>query len=160
LPGPQQRILDGLAELRALGVDRAPRVLAAFLAGYGHLNSKGFTNGLGALSSAGLISYPERGKVALTDDGMRAAEFTEAPLTSEALQRRIASLLGGAEGRIIRALVERYPQAVPREEIAAAAGYGHLNSKGFTNALGRLHTLGFAGYPARGSVVATDLLFL
>jgi uncharacterized protein len=160
LSGVQQRILDALAELKALGVDRAPRVLVAFLAGYGHLNSKGFTNGLGSLSSGGLIAYPEGGKVELTDGGLAAANPAAAPLTSAELQARIVALLGGPEGRIIQAAIERYPGDASREEIAAAAGYGHLNSKGFSNAIGRLHSLGFIHYPRRGAVAATPLLFV
>jgi hypothetical protein len=48
---------------------------------------------------------------------------------------------------------------VRREQLAAAADYGHVRSKGFLNALGRLRTLGFVTYQA-GDVVATPVLFL
>lgn len=44
--------------------------------------------------------------------------------------------------------------------LAAAAGYTNLSSKGFSNAIGRLRSLGFIDYPERGQVVACPVLFL
>jgi len=47
---------------------------------------------------------------------------------------------------------------VPREGVAARAGYGHLQSKGFVNAISRLRTRGFVDYPDSGSIVAKPVL--
>ena len=69
-------------------------------------------------------------------------------------------MLGGASARILEPLIKVYPRPMAREDLASAASYGHLNSKGFVNALGRLRSLGFIGYPQRGQVAAQPVLFL
>jgi hypothetical protein len=158
--GAGQRVLDALAELEVLGVAQPPRVQVAFLAGYTNLNSKGFVNALGALRTAGNICYPSPGTVGLTDDGRAMAEPADAPRTTEELQQRLLSMLGGANGRIVQALVDTYPDALRRADLAASAGYTNLNSKGFVNAIGRLRMLGFIDYPEPGTVRANDRLFL
>jgi len=157
--GAEQRILDGLRELEVMGVESASRVLCAFMANYSHLNSKGFVNAIGALRSAGLVEYPGSSSVRLTSAGREKAAPKATPATTRDIQDRIVSLLGGASGRILAPLIEVYPRALVREHVAAKAGYRHLNSKGFVNAIGRLRTLGFVDYPSRGEVRATDLLF-
>jgi hypothetical protein len=155
-----QRILNAVAELEQLGARQPARELVALLAGYTHLNSKGFVNAMGTLSSAGLVSYPSGGAVALTDAGRVQADPPEAPRSPREVQERICNLLGGASAKILQPLIEAYPKALPRGDVAAAAGYGHLNSKGFVNAIGRLRSLGFVDYPDKGTVVAQPVLFL
>lgn len=156
----QQRVLDALAELRQMRTQTPDRELVAFMAGYTHLNSKGFANAMGALSSAALIKYPTPGTVELTAEGLRQANPPPRLRSSEELQERVCRMLGGASERILRPLIEAYPQPMPREKLAKAANYEHLNSKGFANAMGRLRSLGFIDYPATGSVVARPVLFL
>lgn len=141
-----------------MGVNAAPRVLAAMMAGYSHLNSKGFVNAIGALRSAGLVEYGQDG-VSITAAGRAEAMEPDGELTTESVQARIVGILGGASGRILQPLIDAHPAALARQAVAAAAGYGHLNSKGFVNAIGRLRTLGFVDYPNRGDVIATSLLF-
>lgn len=157
---PMQKILDALAELAALGIREASRIQVVFLSGYGHPNSKGFVNSLGALSTAGFVTYPRSGVVALTEAGCAAANHTGRPLTSTDLQRRVLDLLGAAHGRILQPLIEAYPAEISRQDLCAAAGYGHMNSKGFVNAIGRLRSLGFIDYPTKGNVVALPILFV
>ena len=156
----QQRILNALAELELLGAREPAREMVAFLAGYTHLNSKGFVNGIGSLRSAGLIDYPAGGAIALTDKGRAAAVYPAAPRSPEEVQERVIGLLGGASARILQPLLEAYPNALPREVVAEKANYQHLNSKGFVNAIGRLRSLGFIDYPDRGTIKAQPVLFL
>jgi hypothetical protein len=158
--GAAQRILDALAELEALGVEYAPRVQVAFMAGYTNLMSKGFANAIGALRSAGSIDYPSPGTIALTDAGRPLAHAADAPRTSQELQDRLISMLGGANGRIVRELVNIYPKSMPREILAERAGYSNTASKGFANAIGRLRSLGLIDYPERGQIRAQSVLFL
>lgn len=160
LSGVAQRIVDVLRELEVLGVDRPERELVALLAGYANLNSKGFANAIGALRSDGSIDYPAQGVVCLTENGRAQSNEPAAPRTSADIQNRIVQLLGGASSRILQPLIEAYPQAVSRDEVAAAAGYGNLNSKGFANALGRLRSLGFVVNAGVGFLRAADVLFL
>jgi hypothetical protein len=155
-----QRILNALAELEQLGANRPERELVAFLAGYSHLQSKGFVNAVSRLRTGGLIEYPDGGTVRLTDAGRGVATPPPRPRSAQELQERIIALLGGASGRILQPLIEAYPKPLPRTEVAARAGYGHLQSKGFVNAMSRLRTLGFVDYPDRESAVAKPVLFL
>lgn len=160
VPGPQQRILDALAELADLGVEAPARIQVAFLAGYSNARSKGFLNPLGALSTAGLVIYPGGGTVALSEDGRALARAPEHPATTDELHERIFALLGGVARRILFPLIAAYPDAVERNALAAAAGYENARSKGFVNPLGRLRSLGFIEYPAPGAVRAREILFL
>jgi len=155
----QQRILNALAELDQLGAREPERELVAFMANYTHLQSKGFVNAMSSLSTAGLISYG-KGTVMLTTAGRAAAQWAEAPRTAKEVQDRVIAMLGGASGRILQPLIEAYPNALDRQDVAARAGYGHLQSKGFVNAISRLRTLGFVDYPDRGTIIAKPVLFL
>lgn len=155
-----QRILDALAELSVLGVEQPERVQVAFLANYSNLNSKGFVNAIGSLRSAGLIDYPTQGCIVLTAEGKDKANFPSRPRSSEELQQRVLSLLGGVHGRVLEPLLSVYPDPMPRQDLAAKAGYTNLNSKGFVNAIGRLRSLGFIDYPSTGYVVANPVLFI
>lgn len=157
--GPERRILDALVDLHAIGVDQPEREQVAFLAGYTNLRSKGFANAMGALNSAGHISYPAQGSVRIEPSGRALAKPQPELLTNGALQERICTLLGGASSRILRPLIETYPQAIERDELGRQAGYDNVRSKGFANAIGRLRTLGFVSYPERGTVRAHSVLF-
>lgn len=156
----QQRVLDALAELAARGVEQPERVQVAFLAGYGNLNSKGFTNAIGTARTAKLIDYPAAGRIALTATGKKKAKAPAKPSTTAELQERVLSLLGGSHERVLRPLIEKYPKPLARDALATAAGYTNVNSKGFTNAIGRLRSLGFIDYPTTGQVAAQPVLFL
>jgi hypothetical protein len=159
LSGPEQRILDALVDLAGIGVTSPEREMVAFLAGYSHLSSKGFANGIGALNSAGHVSYPERGRIRIESSGIALAKQQAAPISNAELHDRICNLLGGASARILRPLIEQYPRPMARGELASRAGYGHTSSKGFANAIGRMRTLGFIDYPSTGLVTARDVLF-
>ncbi len=159
VPPIQQKILDSIAELEALGIAEPPRVQVAFLAGYSHPRSKGFTNALGALRSAGLIDYPSSGTLSLSEAGDSTASAVNRPRSSEELQERIMKLLPPVHCRLLEFLIS-HREPFSREALARNCGYEHVRSKGFTNALGRLHSLGLIDYPGSGQVAASKLLFL
>lgn len=156
----EQRILGALMELDAMGVSECPRVLVAFLAGYGHSNSKGFANAVSAASSAGLLCYPTQGKISITDAGRSQAPAVTPPASQAELIERIAKRLSGPAGRIVTTVAERHPDPVARDELARLVGYEHTNSKGFANSLSRCHALGFVVYPDRGHVGLADILLI
>jgi uncharacterized protein len=157
--GVAQKILDTLAEFEAMGVNKVPKVQAAFLAGYSNLTSKSFANAMGSLRSGGYISYPDSDSVAFTDAGRHLAAPVGAPLSTKDMQDRISALLGGVHRRIVDQLIPAYPGAVEKSALAEACGYSNVTSKSFANALGRLRTLGFIDYPQAGQVAASKLLF-
>lgn len=61
-----QKILNTLASFEALGVQEGDRNQIALFSGASPTSSS-YANNLSALSSAGLIHYPTRGRVQLTD---------------------------------------------------------------------------------------------
>ncbi len=158
--GVEQRILNALAELEALGAKAPQRELVALLAGYTHLQSKGFVNAVSALRTSGRVEYPSSDTMTLTAEGRQQAVAPARPQTPAEVQARICAILGGKSAQILQPVIDAYPNPLPRAEVAAAAGYGHLQSKGFVNAISRLRTLGFVDYPSSSTIVATPVLFL
>lgn len=154
----RQRILDSLSALERMRVPRANKSQLAFMAGQSPTSS-GYANNLGALRSLGLISYPSGGEVCLTESGRDHASGSSAPTTSQEVQAMVLGKLMPARRRILEVLLERYPSAMSREELAEASGQS-ASSSGYANNLGALRTLGVLDYPERGQVAATDIMFM
>lgn len=154
-----QRILDALAELAVLGVVEPARIQVALMAGYSNVKSAGFAKAMSALSSAGYVSYPTPGTVALTDAGEAMATPPAAVIDLADFQERVTALLPPIARRVLEVLIANYPATVDRAWLASRAGYTNVKSAGFAKTLSRLSSLGFATYPSTGTVVATDLLF-
>jgi DNA helicase HerA-like ATPase len=64
--------------------------------------------------------------------------------------------LSAPQWRILAALIQAYPAAVDRVDLAAEAGQSHASS-GYANNLGHLRGLGLV--TKKGPIAATDLLF-
>ena len=157
LSRPQQQILDALATFVALGLSDVARSNVAVWSRCSP-KSGGFANNLGALRSAGLVEYPASGRVALTELGSSHAEAVEALMTLPQLHDAWCSYLSGPQERIVRALIEIYPDALTRAELAQATEQS-AGSGGYSNNLGALRSLGLVDYPQSGHVAATELLF-
>jgi hypothetical protein len=158
LTGAQQRILDAIAWLAAVGIATPDKTQVALFAdltpGAGHT-----VNSFGSLRTAGLIDYPTPGTVALTDGGAQKADQSRAPQTAEEMQRQVMAKLPGAHRRILDVLINAYPETLPKQ--AAAEGAGLVAGAGHTvNCFGRLRSLGLIDYPTPGDVVALPVLFL
>ena len=154
----KQRILDALAWLSAIGIDKANKVQLAFLADQSP-RSSGYSNNLGALRSAGLIGYPAPNEVALTPDGSAAASAPSAPATTDELQERIQSKLPRSQWAILKVLIDQYPNEMTKDDLAAAANQSPTSS-GYSNNLGAMRSLGLIDYPSPGRVKAQPILFL
>jgi len=162
-PRPQvgrsaQRILNGLAWLESIGLERADKTQVALLADQSP-TSGGYFNNLGKLRAAGLIDYPAPSVVQLTDAGRAAAEPVDVPTSSEDLHQQLFARLPGAQARILAEVIARYPDAVAKDALAEATGQSPT-SGGYFNNLGRLRSLGLIDYPRPGQVVARHILFL
>lgn len=150
-----QKILDSAAWWRSSGVHEPTKAQVAFAAGYkvaGHFN-----NTLSSLRSAHLVDYPTQGRVGITDAGLELANNASAPLTNEELHNRCRGLLNSAKVRIFDVMLEAWPEALTKEELADRSGYnvgGHFN-----NTVSSMRTAGFLEYPSRGQVKASDILF-
>ncbi len=158
LAGPEQRILDAIAWLEQIGVTEPQQTAVAFLAGYTY-GGGAFNNPRGALRTKGLVEYRAGERIALTDDGRSHARVPDAPLTSDELHRRVLDRLPGPEQRLLRPLLDAYPEALTNEDLAERAGYT-AGAGAFNNPRGRLRSLGLVDYPQPGRVVARSVLFV
>lgn len=158
ITGPMQRILDALAWMESIGIREPEQPAVAFLAGY-TTGGGAWNNPRGRLNQLGHIRYLPGDRLALTASGRALANTPPAPLDAQELHRRVLERLPGPEQKLLRVLIEAYPNPITNEDLAAKAGY-EVGGGAFNNPRGRLRTLGLIDYPDRGLVVARPLLFL
>lgn len=156
LSGPEQRIVDSIAWLESLGIESPEQTAVAFLAGY-TTGGGAYNNPRGALRVKGLIEYAAGDCLRLTDQGRSVARFPDTALTNAELQQRVLERLPGPEQKILRVIIDAYPNTVTNEDCAASSGYS-LGGGAYNNPRGRLRTLGLIEYQS-GQLRARDLLF-
>lgn len=156
LTGPQQRIVDAVAWFEAIGIKAPEHTALAFVAGY-TVGGGAFNNPRGRLRSMGLIEYHGT-KMALTDAGRAMAETPEAPLTDNALHKRVLERLPGPERKLLQELIKVYPNHLSDADLAAKTWYT-IGGGAFNNPKGRLRTIGLVHYHAAKRVRAADILF-
>jgi len=155
----EQKILDALASLEAVGVTAPSKTQLAAFAGYSNPKSGGFAAPVAALIRKGLAES-SGGKAALTAAGSEAADMPNRPATTRDLQERIFNLLGEGERKMLTLLIAAFPESVTRVELAGQAGYSNAKSGGFAAPLARLLDLGFAEPVRPGVVQGSEMLFL
>lgn len=159
LDGPMKRILGALAWFEAMNIERPDLTAIAFMSDYSGADNGAFNNNRGKLRTMGLVTYPNPGTMALTDEGRAHAPHVDVPRTGEAIRAAVMTKLDGPGRRILQPLLEAYPREVDVEDLAIAAGYSGADNGAFNNNRGRLRTLGVATYPRSGAVRAADILF-
>jgi uncharacterized protein len=158
LTGPERRILDAIAWLVSIGNEEPEQTAVAFLANY-TIGAGSFNNPRGSLRQKGLVEYLPMNRIRLTEEGAALANAPDGPLTTEELHERVLARLPGPEQRVLRPLLEAYPDAMTNEALAEAANY-QVGAGSFNNPRGRLRSLGLVDYPSPGKVIAKSLLFL
>ncbi len=155
----EQKILDALASLEAVGVSNPSKTQLAAFAGYSNPKSGGF-----AAPMAGLIrkelAESSGGKATLTVAGRSVANMPSRPATTKDLQERIFHLLGEGERKMLTLLIAAFPENLTRVELAGQAGYSNAKSGGFAAPLARLVELGFVEAVRPGVVRGSEMLFL
>jgi hypothetical protein len=155
--GPQQRILDALAWFAVIGVTDPRRSPLGAVAGSSP-KSSGFEKNLSTLRTAGLIDYPDRGRVVLTEAGQAKANVPDLEPTEAALHEAIYRMVSGPQATLLRVLVELRGMSIARDELASRAGVSAASS-GFEKNISTLRSFELIDYPQRGQVCATDILF-
>ncbi|MES2903230.1 MAG: hypothetical protein V4696_03510 [Pseudomonadota bacterium] len=155
--GPHQRILNALAWWEVLGHGQPINEQVAFIANYSP-KSTSYQKARGALRTAGKIDYPSAGRISLTDLGMAEAEGPGEAPSGDLLRRRVLSKLGGPHQRILKALMDVYPEALSNQECADRSEYSPLSTS-YQKARGALKTLTAIDYPSPGNLRASDWLF-
>lgn len=154
----QLDILRGLAKLEAMGRADVPFALAGVAAGKSAASST-FERYRSRLQSAGLVSYPKPGRLALTDEGRKIAPAPQQPITEAELQQRCLSLLTPYQQDLVRALIAAYPLPISREQLGESSGK-QASSSTFERYVSSLRTMEIIQYPSSRLVKAADWLFL
>jgi len=158
LTGPEQRILDAIVWCESIGIGNPNQTAVAFLAGY-TFGAGAFNNPRGKLRAAGHVQYLGSDRICLTQSGRSLATMPMTPLTIDELHQRVLDRLPTPAQRILRPLLEAYPKALTKDEVAERAGYTP-GAGAFNNPMGRLRSLGLIEYPSGGQAIASPVLFL
>lgn len=157
LATPERKILNALAWFDSIGLTQPKLAAVAFIAGY-TVGGDAFNNPRRALRSKGLIEY--RGDcLALTEAGREKAEAPTTPLSTGEMHQRVLGILPTPEQKLLRPLLEAHPDALGYQRLAELAGYAEGGGD-FNNPRGRLRTLELVTYPEKGTVKASDWLFI
>lgn len=157
LNGYQRDLLNGLAELKAIGIGEPSRVQLSFITKK-KAKSSHFGNMLGALRTNAYIDYPGDGKVSLTAIGEAHASATGRPATRSELHRRVRDLLNSYQQELFDAIFMHYPNAISRKDLAAQTNKSESSSH-FGNMLGEMRTMEIVEYPQDKFVRAAESLF-
>lgn len=160
ISGVKQKIVDVLAQLEAIGIERPNRLQVVLMSGYTNLRSTGFVKAIGKLRSDDLVTYPDEKSYQLTAKGRAAANPVDQPASNEELQATTLQLLGGKKAEILKELLDVYPNSMLRTDLMANTGYTNLRSTGFVKAIGTLRTFGLVEYPDSDTIKASSLLFI
>lgn len=156
LTGPEQRILDAIAWFEAIGIPDPSSVAVAFLADYSP-HGGAYLNPRGALRQRGLIEY--RGQdLSLTDTGRALANPPGTHASNGDLHSHVMGRLPGPEQKLLRALLDVYPESLSDDVLASRTNYAP-GGGAFLNPKGRLRSLGLITYPHSKHARAADLLF-
>jgi uncharacterized protein len=145
LTAPQQKIVDSLAFWAGIGQSRPSRQQVAAAAGHS-AKSGGFNNLLSQLASAGIVTYPAPGTLALATPA--AANLMDA----ETAKQKMLDSLTGPERKVLAAF---NGSAASRDEIAERSGYSPSSGE-FNNLLSSLSGVGIITRPAPGMVDLAD----
>lgn len=149
LSGGERKILAALAQYPR----GRSKTQVAILTGYSHKGGA-FNNYLSALRSKGLIEG-SGDNLRMTASGLATGPYEPLP-TGQELINYWLSQLGKAERSTLRILIDAYPSALTKEEVASRAGY-EPSGGGFNNALSKLRTLELI--QGRGELRAADEFF-
>jgi hypothetical protein len=152
-----QKILNALAELEAIGVEKPGRAQLGMFAGY---NLTGGSGGqyIADLNTLGLLELPDKGAVRLTDAGRASAAPADPPGSLDELHDRMLAKLSDGQRKILEHLISIYPESISRADLGEATEYNLTGGSG-GQYVADLVTLGAAKLPGKGAVVASAILF-
>jgi hypothetical protein len=153
---PQQRLLDAMARLEALGLTQLPTTQMAALAGVSP-TSGSFAHTLGRRRTLGLIDSLKPGTVAFADAGRHRARPVATPPTVDDRPQAWLEIVTGPQARMLREVVALSPQPIATEALATRRDVSPESGSSAKN-LGRRRTLGVIDSPRPGDVHAQDVL--
>jgi len=149
-------MLDALASFEAIGMeDLAYSHLAVF--SDQSPKSSGFDKNLSTLSAANLLERLPGKRVQLTEAGRAIASTADRPATLEQLHDAWLERLSGPQRFMMMLLIDAYPKALDRDELARSSGQSPTSS-GYDKNASTLSALGLLARNGRERR-ATALLF-
>jgi hypothetical protein len=153
----EQRILDAIAELNALGIARPDRDQVGVFARL-VLSAGAGSRYVARLAKDGYIAV-ESGALTLLPKGAALARADARPRSLGELHRRVLDRLESGPSRVLAALLQyREGTSFAREELGVIVGL-QLSAGAGSRYLGYLTKFGFADIPAPGRIQAGKLLF-
>lgn len=157
VPKSHLKVLNGLAWFENIGKDTVNRITLAGLIGMSG-TAGGFGNYVRYLKQYGYIHYPRPGEVQLTSQGRELAITPDTPLSLAGLHDMCLSVLPKSHQKVLRVLLEIYPQAITRAEMGESVNMVH-DAGGLGNYIRHIKKLGFIEYPEPNFMRASALLF-
>lgn len=164
IPDPvEQRICNGLMELRATNIVEPSRRLLALFAGFKNKSSETFTAGISSLHEQGIIELGN-GTVILTQLGINKLKTIDPPSTNAEMQEHLRTLIKAVHhfpAIKVDALFEllKGGGAYSREDVASVIGYSNVTRGDFTKMISTLKKIGILHYPRQNHVQLTDIAF-
>lgn len=156
-PSVETDVLRALSEFAALGVLNPTRELVAMMCGYANIKSAKIAKAFAALTDAGLLRSAD-GELVLTPKGHAVAPEAPPVMSPDGMRSRIVTILGPPSDKILSLLMDAYPGALARADVASEVGYSNIKSAAFAGAVAKLVRMGFV--EARDTrLVAADKLF-
>lgn len=156
LPPRQQDVINAIYALERLGTSQPSREAVALFVGRSVKPGRWSTD-LRQLQDAVLITYPNQGALALTEEGRARATTALSVASREDLHNSWRRKLPPRQVEILNALLAVYPAALSREDLAARVNRSTAPGRWSTD-LRQMKTLCLIDYPESGSVRASDLL--
>jgi hypothetical protein len=157
ISGPGQRILDAIAFYESLGTATPSKKAIAAFCGVSP-NTGSWANRLSELRTAGLIGDPDRERIALTATGRAAADRSTIPKSRRELHDRWLTKLSGPAAKILRILIDTYPDSIDKNALAAHVGVS-ASTGSWANRLSELRVPGLLDDVSRTEVRAAATLF-
>ena len=157
LGGPHRKILDAIAWWKAAGIEVPTRGQVAAVAVYAPTGGS-FNRYISALSSMGLISYPDQGSIDLTPAGSAIARGPDVAPSIEELHQRVRQILDGPHTKILNVLLEAGGRELGRTAVAEQSGY-EASGGSFNRYVSHLSSLKLIRYPKKTTVAAAPWLF-
>lgn len=157
ISGPQQRMLDVMAQFEAYGLD-APAYSHVAVMSSQSPRSSGFDKNLGRICTLGLVARRPGKLLQLTDGGRAAAAPVVAPRSLDDLHEAWMRYVSGPQQRMLRELIRLYPQPLEYAALAIATQQS-VTSSGFDKNLTTLSGLGLVTRHPGKRVSAGALLF-
>ena len=148
----EEKLLHSLAELHSLNISEPTKKLACKQAGYGSVESKairGCFQKNGQLSTEGLVEFPTKDTIKITEKGLGHVGHVESKMSLEELRERLIEMLFNEnEAKVVRALYDGEWHSVA--DLLEATGYNNVETKAVREPIGMLKKNGFLKEEGKG----------